>query len=263
MRNKWLAKLFLIWFTIGLVAEGVEIGAAGSIEAWVTTRDRSALFQKQVVPITFHMGNQGRDGGEIVIDPRHQMQHIEGFGFALTGGSAELLTKMDAHSRAEVLRELFSEHSKDIGVSYLRLSIGASDMNSFVFSYDDLPKGETDAGLTHFDLAQDKRDVIPVLKKILAIAPKIKILGSPWSAPAWMKTNKYVRGGALAEQFYPSYALYLVKYIQAMHSEGISIDAITIQNEPLNSHNTPSMQWTVEQQRVFLRKHLFPALIRR
>jgi glucosylceramidase len=93
----------------------------------------------------------------------------------------------------------------------------------------------------------------------LAINPAIKIMGSPWSAPAWMKTNNNVRGGFLKEECYATYALYFVKYIQAMKKAGITIDAITIQNEPLNSKNTPSMTWFVEQQAIFLRDHLGPA----
>ena len=129
-------------------------------------------------------------------------------------------------------------------------------MNSFVFSYDDLASGETDFELRKFDLGQDRKDVIPVLKEILEIAPNVRILGSPWSAPAWMKSNDNVRGGTLKEGCYPVYAAYLARYVQEMKKEGIAIDAITIQNEPLNSKNTPSMQWMVDQQLVFLRDHL-------
>ncbi len=101
--------------------------------------------------------------------------------------------------------------------------------------------------------------MIPVLKQILAIKPDIKILGSPWSAPKWMKTNNNVRGGSLKKECYDVYALYFVKYIQAMKKEGIAIDAITIQNEPLNSKNTPSMRWFVSEQASFIRDHLGPA----
>ena len=229
----------------------------GPIEAWVTNPDRSALFQK--LPGTVAFRNASPRGPAIVIDRSLQMQSIDGFGFALTGGSAELLMKMSAPARAKILHQLFASDEDNLGVSYLRLSIGASDLNSFVFSYDDLAAGETDPGLTKFDLGQDRKDVIPVLKEILAIAPEIRILGSPWSAPAWMKTNNNVRGGALKEDCYPVYAAYLVKYVQAMKREGIAIDAITIQNEPLNSKNTPSMQWTVNQQAAFLKDHLYPA----
>jgi glucosylceramidase len=231
----------------------------GQIESWITNPDRSALFEKQTETVSFSEKNSGRGGSTIVIDDTQQMQTIDGFGFALTGGSAELLMKMSSKERAGILKELFAYDGKNIGVSYLRLSIGASDLNSFVYSYDDLKEGETDFELVKFNLAQDNNDVIPVMKEILAINPDIKILGSPWSAPVWMKTNNDVRGGRLKTECYGVYALYFVKYIQAMKKEGISIDAVTIQNEPVNSRNTPSMTWFENEQAEFIKKHLGPA----
>jgi glucosylceramidase len=187
------------------------------------------------------------------------MQTIDGFGFALTGGSAELLMKMSPGERAKILKELFAWDEKNIGVSYIRISIGASDLNSFVFSYDDLKKGETDFELKKFNLAQDYNDVIPVIKEILAINPAVKILGSPWSAPAWMKTNNDIRGGRLKTDCYGVYALYFVKYVEAMKNAGIAVDAITIQNEPVNSKNTPSMTWFENEQTEFIKNNLGPA----
>lgn len=227
------------------------------VEAWITNADRSALFQPSPQAIVFR--NSPANGPAIVIDPGLRMQTIDGFGFALTGGSAELLMKMSREARANTLRQIFGTAGDSLGVSYLRLSIGASDMNRFVYSYDDLPPGETDFDLERFDLGHDRDAVLPVLKEVLAIAPAIHLLGSPWSAPAWMKTNHDVRGGSLKEDCYSAYALYLVKYVQEMKKEGVAIDAITIQNEPLNSKNTPSMRWRLDQQLVFLRDHLYPA----
>lgn len=232
--------------------------SAQNIESWVTKPDRSALFQKQADSIAF--GNQrGWKAQTIVIDDRTEYQTIDGFGFALTGGSAEHLIKMSAEARSEILHEVFGTDGNGIGVSYIRLTIGASDLNSFVFSYNDVPEGKTDFELRKFDLGQDKKDVIPVMKEILAINPDIKILGSPWSAPAWMKEQYNVRGGHLRKECYDVYARYFVKYIQEMKKEGITIDAITIQNEPLNSRNTPSMPWYLDEQEEFLSKHLIPA----
>ena len=251
---------------IALLAVGTRIvfaqtAAPNQIESWVTNPDRSSMFQKSAEPIAFR-ANANAGGTAIVIDPTQQMQTVDGFGFALTGGSAELLMKMSREARAKVLRQVFARDGNNLGVSYLRVSIGASDLNSFVFSYDDLAPGETDYDLKRFDLGQDRKDVIPVLKEILEIAPDIRILGSPWSAPAWMKTNGAVKGGALKEECYAAYALYLVKYVEAMKKEGIVIDAITIQNEPLNANNTPSMQWMLHQQLVFLREDLYPAFLK-
>lgn len=232
----------------------------GQIEAWVTLPDRSALFEKQAETIAFSDRNNGRGGTAIVIDEGQPMQTIDGFGFALTGGSAGLLMKMNSADRSKILREVFAADGNNIGVSYLRLTLGASDLNSFVFSYNDLKEGETDFELKKFTLAQDLKDVIPVMREILAINPDIKIMSSPWSAPAWMKTNNNVRGGQLKKDCYDVYALYFVKYIQAMKEQGITIDAITIQNEPLNSRNTPSMFWFENEQADFIKNHLGPAL---
>ena len=235
------------------------ISQPGQIEAWITNPDRSSLFEKQPENISFTDRSTGRGGSAIIIDDSHLMQTIDGFGFALTGGSAELLMKMSQGTRSEILKELFGTDGKNIGVSYLRLSIGASDLNSFVFSYNDLKEGETDYELKKFSLAQDYKDVVSVMKEILALNPDIKILSSPWSAPAWMKTNNDVRGGRLKRECYGVYALYFMKYIQAMKKEGIEIDAITIQNEPVNSRNTPSMTWFENEQADFIKNNLGPA----
>jgi len=251
-----IASIAFLAVTSGAVT--AQTNSPNQIEGWVTNPDRSSLFQKLPQPLVFGARNNAR-GSVIVIDPAQQMQSLDGFGFALTGGSAELLVKMSPEARSKILKQIFARDGNNLGVSYLRISIGSSDLNSFVFSYDDLAPGETDNELKKFDLGQDRKDVIPVLKEILEISPDIKILGSPWSAPAWMKTNNNVRGGALKEECYPAYALYLAKYVQEMKKAGIAIDAITIQNEPLNSKNTPSMQWLLNQQLVFLRDHLYPA----
>lgn len=248
----------IAFLTVAPRTVAAQANSPNRIEGWVTNPDRSSLFQKLPEPLVFGPGNSAR-APAIVIDPAQQMQSLDGFGFALTGGSAELLMKMSPAARSKILNQLFAHDGNNLGVSYLRISIGSSDMNSFVFSYDDLSPGETDYQLKKFDLGQDRKDVIPVLKEILLISPDIKILGSPWSAPAWMKTNNNVRGGALKQECYPAYALYLAKYVQEMKREGITLDAITIQNEPLNSKNTPSMQWMLNQQLVFLRDHLYPA----
>ncbi|RYY09836.1 MAG: glucosylceramidase, partial [Cytophagaceae bacterium] len=182
-----------------------------------------------------------------------------GFGYCLTGGSAELLHAMSGPARAKLLRELFGTDANGIGVSYLRLSIGASDLDAQVFSYDDLPAGETDPTLAHFSLAPDEKHLIPVLKEILAINPTIKLLGSPWSPPTWMKTNGETKGGSLKPEFYPAYAQYFVKYLQGMKAQGITLDAITVQNEPLHPGNNPSLLMPAEPQAEFIGRHLGPA----
>jgi glucosylceramidase len=227
-------------------------------ELWLTTADKTALFARQPARLAFAEATSP-SGNVIDVTENENFQSIDGFGYCLTGGSAMLLHRMDKGERAKLLRELFATDGNNIGVSYLRVSIGASDLDDHVFSYSDLPNGQTDPKLEKFSLAPDKDHLIPVLKEILAINPSLKILGSPWSPPTWMKTNGNSKGGSLLPEFYDSYARYFVKYIQGMAQEGIRIDAITVQNEPLHPGNNPSLLMPAPEQAAFIKKSLGPA----
>jgi glucosylceramidase len=233
--------------------------AQKEVSIWLTNQDRSALFQLETPPLPFANSPSNDNDRVITVDDAKTYQSIDGFGFALTGGSAQLLSRMDPAKRASILRELYADDGNNIGSSHIRVSVGASDMNDHVYSYDDMPEGQTDPGMSKFSLEPDRADVIPVLKEILAINPKIKILASPWSAPLWMKTSGVARGGVLKPESFGAYASYLVKYIQGMQAEGIPIDALTIQNEPLNEKNTPSMLMLESEQDDFIKNHLGPA----
>lgn len=245
----------LLLYLITFVWMSSSFAQQPGVRSWISKADGSALLEVQ--PIQLFGKNDGRHF-PIVVDGRQTFQEIDGFGFALTGGSAELLHKMHPSSRSALLKELFDKGTNDVSISYLRLSIGASDLNRFVYSYNDLEDGETDIDLKKFSLGHDYDDIIPVLKEILAINPTLKIMASPWSAPTWMKTSGKVQGGSLKPEYYAVYAKYLLRYVQEMKNEGIVIDAITVQNEPLNSRNTPSMPITVPEMRIFLRDHLGP-----
>lgn len=231
---------------------------AGRVRAWVTTPDQTQLLRPQ--PGSLKFGPTPPAGAVIDVDDSQTFQTMDGFGYCLTGGSAELLHAMSAPARAKLLRELFGTGPNDIGVSYLRISIGASDLDAQVFSYDDMPAGQTDPTLAHFSLAPDEQHLIPVLKEILAISPALKILGSPWSPPVWMKTNEASKGGSLRPEYYGAYAQYFVKYLQGMQAAGISLDAVTPQNEPLHPGNNPSLLLPAEQEAEFIGQHLGPAL---
>jgi glucosylceramidase len=145
-----------------------------SVTVWLTAPDRSSLLAAQSAHLDFSKSNSSAPAIEVNAGQKYQA--MDGFGFALTGGSAQLLMRMDASSRKALLAELFGTNGKAIGVSYLRVSIGSSDMNDHAFTYDDLKPGETDPSLAKFDFGPDKTSVIPALKEILAINPKIKIL---------------------------------------------------------------------------------------
>jgi len=223
--------------------------------AWLTRGDQSVLLQQQ----NGWVNAPAQTNQTITVDESARYQAVDGFGYTLTGGSAQLLNALDETIKNDLLTELFGNGSGSIGVSYLRLSIGASDLDASVFSYNDLPAGQTDIDQDHFSIAKDKENLIPVLKKILAINPALKIIAAPWSPPVWMKDNGSSIGGSLKPEYYDSYAKYLVKYIQAMKAEGIAIDAITPQNEPLHPGNNPSLYMTAEQQRDFIKNNLGPA----
>lgn len=224
-------------------------------EIWLTDPSKNILFQQQANLLFEPTGELAAD---IFIDEEIQFQEIEGFGFTLSQGSAIHLLGMDEEKRKDLLQELFGKDESDIGISYLRLSIAASDLNETVFSYHDLEEGETDPDLEKFDLGPDRDDVIPVLKEILKINPNITLMGSPWSPPAYMKDNMDTRGGTLLPEFYDAYALYFVKYIKQMKDEGFHIDAVTVQNEPLHPGNNPSLLMLAEEQRDFIKNHLGP-----
>lgn len=259
MNNIVNNRLFILGVACLMVNCGShETELKGDIDVWITTSDKKELFSHAPSALLFE-DQQTADVPIIEVDTSQRFQHIDGFGFALTGGSAFLLNqKLNTAARAPLLRELFLTGGNGIGVSYLRISIGASDLDDHVFSYDDLPSGKTDDSLAGFSLAPDEENLIPVLKEILALQPDLKIMASPWSAPAWMKSNDSTKGGSLKPEYYAAYARYLVKYIQEMGSKGITIDAITLQNEPENPKNNPSMLMTANEQAEFVKNYLAP-----
>lgn len=223
------------------------------VQAWLTKGDQSVKLQQQN---TAYFTTGSNNYSNIEIDPSQVFQTIDGFGYTLTGGSVEVINQLNSSKKQELLNDLFS--SNGIGVSYLRISIGASDLNSEVFSYDDLPSGQTDPTLAQFSLVKDQA-LIQMLKDILVINPNIKIVATPWTPPTWMKDNGSSIGGSLKSEFYGVYAQYFVKYIQAMQAQGIKIDAITPQNEPLHPGNNPSMLMTAADQTKFIKNNLGPA----
>lgn len=239
------------------VAQPDPISGKNDVSVWVTKPDQTVKLIQQ-----FYSSNEGVVSNSfptIIFEPTITFQSIDGFGFTLTGGSTYLMSKLPAATRASLLQELFGSNENSIRISYLRMSIGASDLSREVFSYNDLPIGQTDPQLNQFSLAADTVDFIPVLKEILSINPNIKLMASPWSPPVWMKDNRSSKGGKLLKEYYSVYANYFVKYIQKMQQLGIQIDAVTIQNEPMNPDNNPSLKMEAAEQAEFIKYHLGPS----
>lgn len=227
------------------------------VDFWLTKGDQSVLLKKQTGVLGF--GTTSNSYANIEVNAAQKYQTVDGFGYTLTGGSADVINQLTATKKSALLQELFGSGENSIGISYIRISIGASDLNASPFTYDDLATGSTDLDLAKFSLEKDKTGVIALLKEILAINPKILILATPWSAPLWMKDKDSFIGGRLQTQYYDVYAKYFVKYIQQMKVEGIVIDAVTPQNEPLHGGNNPSMEMSALEQTNFIKNNLGPA----
>jgi glucosylceramidase len=230
---------------------------SSSMAVWLTNADQTVLFQRQTNEL--HFADDTHDFPVIAVDIEQKYQVIEGFGFSLTGGSAMLISRLSDAHRSALLQELFL-HNDGIGVSFLRLSIGASDLSERCFSYDDMPEGQSDPELAYFDIEAGDIEVIPLLREILNIKPDIKIMATAWSAPTWMKTNQRSVGGKLRLDCYAIYAAYLVKYLTVMRERSVTVHALTPQNEPLNQKNEPSMIMEASEQAAFIKNHLGPAL---
>ncbi|CAN5901449.1 glucosylceramidase [soil metagenome] len=264
--NKTLSILFILCMLAACSKSGSGSGngpvipppvTVPGISFWTTTADHSSLLLKQTTAAGFAATSSVLP--MLTVDSTQTFQTIDGFGYTLTQGSADVISQLVSSQRTALLTELFGSAETGISVNYLRVGIGATDLSSTVYSYDDMPAGQTDPTLANFSLAPDQASMIPILKQILLINPNIKILACPWSAPVWMKDNGNSVGGSLLPAYYQAYANYFVKYIQGMQAEGIPINAITPQNEPLNPSNNPSLYMTAAQQAVFIKNNLGPA----
>lgn len=238
----WLFNLAIVLFSY-----------SGFCQIWVSNPASQQMLIKQAL-IPTKADNLG-----IQIKLNKQFQTIDGFGYTMTGGSAELIQALPIQERNKLLNELFGLGENSIGISVLRIAVGASDLDGSVFSYDDVPLGQKDEKLAQFSLKKSKKDLIPVLQAIKKINPGIKFMATPWSPPAWMKDNQSSKGGSLLTQYYFVYAQYLVKYLKSMEALGIPVDYLTPQNEPLHPGNNPSLLMLASQQNDFIKNHLGPA----
>lgn len=247
----WGAKLFL---TFAILLLAMPFVNAQTVDVWLTQGDQSIQLLQQP---SLSFGNNGNNSNTITVNENNTFQNLDGFGFALTQGSAQALLSLNAATRSALLNELFNPTTGN-AVSIVRISIAASDLSNSVYSYNEVAG---DVSMNNFSLAgPDQTYLIPVLQEVLTINPNIKVLATPWTAPTWMKTNGAWIGGSLNPQFYAAYANYFIKYLDAMSALGINIWAITPQNEPENPFNEPSMLMNSTEQKNFINNHLGPAI---
>ncbi|HEV7593547.1 MAG TPA: glycoside hydrolase family 30 beta sandwich domain-containing protein [Gemmatimonadaceae bacterium] len=225
-------------------------------QAWITTANQSRLLsQDPDLQI-----RTTADAFPVVIDVDEATvyQQMIGFGAAMTDASAYLIQHKLGAQRDAILHELFGRNP-GIGLSFMRVPMGASDFSTHDYSYDDMPAGQTDSTLAHFSLAEDRVDKLPALKAALAINPDLKLVGSPWSPPGWMKTTGSLIQGTLRPEFYGSFAEYFRKFVDGYVSEGVPIYAVTMQNEPAyEPADYPGMRLDPPARAEVIGKHVGP-----
>jgi glucosylceramidase len=242
---------------LALVAPLLE---AQTVSVWLTTDDRKALLLSQ--PDMIFTGRGIASPGPIlVIDDRDVHQVIEGFGASMTDSSAFLLREiLPVSDLPAVMRSLF-DHTRGIGISFLRNPMGASDLARTLYSYDEQPAGSVDANLASFSINHDRADILPLLRMAKDINPQIKVMATPWSPPGWMKTSGSMIGGSLSTSAYSAFASYFVKYLQDYAAAGVPVDYISLQNEPLYvPHDYPGMSMSSSEQLSLLRDYVLPSM---
>jgi glucosylceramidase len=231
-----------------LLAAAAQATAAPSAHVWVTTPSGSMKMADRG-SVEFATG--GSDELTVSVDPSRSYQRMDGFGASITDSSAHVLYQLDSKHRAAAMASLFGTHADRL--SFLRQPMGASDFVAGEhYTYDDMPAGTTDYGMRHFSVEHDRHQILPLLRTALALNPQLKVIATPWSAPAWMKTNGSLIGGRLIDDpnIYEAYARYFVRFVQAYEGAGVPIYAVTVQNEPQNRHPNayPGMDLPVAQE---------------
>jgi len=230
--------IIVVLLTVVFVSRSMSRAGGTTVNVWLTTSDGSNQLTAQP-GLTFTPDSQNADSSTIDVNEHQQFQQMDGFGAAVTDSSAWLMyTRMSTSQRNDLMQRLF-DPANGIGISFVRIPMGASDFSvNGPYSYDDLPPGQTDPTLSKFSIDHDTAYILPILKQALALNPSLKFMANPWSPPAWMKTNGSMYGtsnghiGTLIPSDYGPLAQYFVKFIQAYQAQGIPIYAITPQNEP-------------------------------
>lgn len=234
----------------------VDRAPSSQVELWLTTQDRAALLAEQPA-LAMAAGPAG--GAAITVDPAQRYQAMVGFGASVTDASAYLIQqKMMPEAREALLRDLFGP-APGIGLGFTRVTVGASDFSRTHYSYDDMPKGQTDPALKQFSIAPAKTEVLPTVRAALAINPDLKIMASPWSAPGWMKSSDSLIKGTLRTEAYAPFAAYLTRTVQDFTAEGVPVHYLSIQNEPdFEPENYPGMRLSPAQRARIIGDHVGP-----
>lgn len=240
------------------VAQGVYRVAGPAVQVVLSTHDQTQLMAAQ--PATLFTDTTAGTNN-ILVDEGQTYQTIEGFGAAFTDSAAYLLEQVvPSANQASVLSDLFTRNGSGIGLSFMRVPIGATDIARSVYSFDDRTTG-ADPTLANFSIAHDQSYILPLIVQAKVLNPEMKLLASPWSAPGWMKSTGSMNSGTLLAADYGVFADYLVKYLQAYKAGGVTYDYLTIENEPLNQTTAyPSMYMDASTELTVMRDYVLPKL---
>ncbi len=200
--------------------------AVDKVQVWLTTYDTSKKLQKQA-DLTWS-GTQPTADFNVPVDESIKYQQMDGFGATITDPA---IWKADPAVREEIMRLLFSRNS-GIGLNMVRVGMRTKSPSGVDTTYNDVPRGETDPTLSKFSIAYDLEWKIPMMQRAKELNPELTLMGTPWSAPAWMKDSGAAGYGKLLPQYYSTYSDYFVKFIQGWRDNGLGISAVTMQNEP-------------------------------
>jgi glucosylceramidase len=265
---RWLVALSALALVAGAATATAAVApqAGSPVNIWLTSTSDSTgrtvtRGLQQQTASSFATGTAS-GGNTIDVNDNQTYQQFTGAGASFTDSAAWLMNSsgaLSASTRSAVMTKLF-DPTNGIGLSFLRNPMGASDLARTAYTYDDQPAGTTDPTLAHFSIAHDLADVVPLTKQALALNPALKVMATPWSAPAWMKDDdQLTQPGWLQSQYYAAYAQYFVKYIQAYQAQGIPISFVSAQNEPTCCSGYPSMSWNGAGLDYFTANDLLPA----
>lgn len=234
---------------VQLPAEAAPLSSSSGgspVNVWLTDVSSEKWVERQA-DVSFQT-RQTSNPLAIKVDDSVKYQEITGFGAALTDSSAWLINELPADSREDLMKNLF-DPADGAGLNMIRVPMGSSDFTaSGNYTYNDMPKGETDPDLSNFSIAHDEQYVIPQLQEAYALNPAITFTATPWSAPGWMKTSDDLIGGSLKDEYEPVLAQYFVKFVEAYGEAGLPIHYVTPQNEPQAAPTWPGMEMTPAQQ---------------
>lgn len=250
-----LASIVLSFFFVAGCATATPPSPAPA-EMWLTTADETQKLSEQAPQPAVGAAT----GDEAVtIDTTKHFQKMHGFGAAMTDASALLLSNLPDDKRKALMAELFGRRENGLGLSFTRLTVGASDFSTSDYSYDDTPGNVPDPELRYFSIDPATKYVLPRTREALAINPELLVMISPWSAPAWMKTTRSLIQGQLVPQYYPAFAKYLARTVEAFAREGVPVSMITIQNEPdFEPDSYPGMRVNSPDRAVIIGRYVGP-----